>query len=75
MTIFSENTEIARLSLAMIAPYLASLLEALKFRRMAYSMTSPVGALSCSPRSAPVYSEAPSAFRVHQFELSGSVSG
>ena len=74
MMIFSEDTEIARSSPAMIASYSVSLLEAGKFRRMAYSMTSPVGALSCSPRPAPVCREAPSTFRVHQPELFGSIS-
>ena len=59
----------------MIASYSASLLEAEKFRRMACSMTSLVGALSCSPRPAPIYSEAPSTFRVHRSELFGSISG
>ena len=58
----------------MIASYSASLLEVGKFKRMACSMTSPVGALSCSLRLAPVYREAPSTFRFHQSMLSGSIS-
>ena len=74
MMIFSENTEIAKSSLAMIASYSASLLEAGKFSCMAYSMTSPVGALSCSPRPAPICHEAPSTFKVHQPKLSSSIS-
>ena len=74
MMIFSENTEIERLSPAMIASYSASLLEAGKFKRMTRSMTSSVGALSYSPRPAPIFHEAPSTFRVHQPELSGSSS-
>ena len=40
MIIFSEDTEIARSSPAMISLYSASLLEVGKFRRMARSMTS-----------------------------------
>ena len=58
----------------MIASYTASLLEAGKFRRVACSMISPIGALSCSPRPAPNYRDAPSTFRVHQPELSDSIS-
>ena len=57
----------------MITSYSASLLEARKFKCMACSKISPVGALSFSPRPAPVYREAPSTFRVHQSELSGSI--
>ena len=74
MMIFSEDMEVARLSLAIIVSYSASLLETEKFKRMACSMTSPVGALSCSPRLDPVYHEAPSTFRVHHLEPSGSIS-
>ena len=62
MIIFPKDTEIKRSSPAMIASYSASLLEARKFKRMACSMTSPVGALSYSPRPAPVYREIPSTF-------------
>ena len=58
----------------MMALYLASLLEAEKLRRMACSMTSPVGALSCNPKSDLVYREAPFTFRVHQPKPSGSIS-
>ena len=72
MMIFSEDTEIA--ILAMIASYSASLLEAEKSKRMAYSIISPVGALICSLNPASVYREAPSTFRVHQLELSDFVS-
>ena len=74
MMIFSKNTEIASSSPAMITAYSASLLEAGKFNHMACSMTSPVGDLSCNPRPVPVCREAPSTFRVHQPELSGSIS-
>ena len=58
----------------MIASYSASLLEAEKFKCMACSMTSPVGALSCSPKPALICHEPASTFRVHQLELSGSIS-
>ena len=58
----------------MIPSYLASLLEAGKFKCMACFMTSLVRALSCSPRPAPICCEAPSTFRIHQPELSGSSS-
>ena len=51
MMIFSEDTEIGSSSPAMIALYLASLLEEGKFKCMACSMTSSVGGLSCSPQA------------------------
>ena len=70
MMIFSEDTKIARSILAMIALYLASLLEVGKSKCMAYSIISSIRALSCSPSLAPVCSEAPSTFRAHQLELS-----
>ena len=73
MMIFSEDTEIARSSPAMIASYSASLLEVGKFRRMTCFMTSPVGALSCSPKPTLVCRDL-STFRVHQSELSNSFS-
>ena len=74
MIIFSEDMEIVRSIPAMIASYSALLLEARKFKRMACSIISLVGALSCSPRPAPVYRETPSTFRVHQLKLFGSIS-
>ena len=74
MMIFSKDTKIARSSPAMIASYSASLLEVEKFRLMSCSMTSLIGALSCNPTSDLVCREAPSTFRVHQPELSGSIS-
>ena len=64
MQIVSEDTEIARSSLAMMASYSALLFKAGKLKRMVCSMTSPVGALSCNPRPAPVCHEAPSTFSV-----------
>ena len=72
MIIFSEDMEIARSIPAMIASYSASLLEARKSKRMACSIISLVGALSCSPNLTLLYHEAPSTFRVHQLELSDS---
>ena len=60
--------------LAMIASYSALLLEVRNSKRMAYFIISSVKALSCSPRPAPVCREAQSTFRVHQPELSGSIS-
>ena len=74
MMIFSKNMEIARLIPAMIASYSTSLLEAGKSKCMVYSIISSVGALSYNPSLAPVCREAPSTFRVHQLELSGSIS-
>ena len=47
MVIFFEDTEIARFVPARIASYLASLLEARKSNRIAYSIISSVGAFSC----------------------------
>ena len=58
----------------MIASYSASLLEAGKSKRMVYSIIFPIRALSCSPSSTPVCREVPSTFRVHQLELSSSIS-
>ena len=74
MQIFYEDTEIARSSLAMMASYSASLLEAEKLKHMAYSMISPIGALSCNPRPAPVCHEASSTFRIHQPKSFGSTT-
>ena len=59
MMIFSEDMEIARSSPAIIASYSTSLLEARKSKRTAYSITSPVRALSCSPSPAPVCCKVP----------------
>ena len=57
----------------MITSYSASLLEAGKFKHMAYSMTSLIGALKGNPRLAPVCREEPYTFRFHQLKLSGSI--
>ena len=45
----------ARSSPVTIASYSDSLLEAGKSKRMTCSITSPVGASSCSPSPAPIY--------------------
>ena len=55
----------ARSSPAMMASYSDSLLEALKPRRTACSILSPVGEVNCRPMSAPDCLEAPSTQRVH----------
>ena len=73
MMIFSKDMEVARSSRAMITSYWASLLEAGKSKCMACSIISPIKALSCSPKPAIIYREAPSTFKVHQPELSGSI--
>ena len=52
MMIFSKDTEIARSSLAIIASFLASLLEARKSKCMACSIISSIGASSCRPNPA-----------------------
>ena len=74
MIIFSKDTKIARSILSMMASYSALLLEAEKSKRMAYFIISPIGALSCSPRLAPVCHKTPSTFRVHQSDSSDSIS-
>ena len=74
MIIFSEDTEIARSISAMMDSYSASLLEVGKFKHMACYIISLVGALSCSHRPTPVCRKAPSTFRVHQSNPSGSIS-
>ena len=52
-------------SLAIMASYSDSLLEALKPKRAACSILSPVGEVNCNPMSAPDCLEAPSTQRVH----------
>ena len=64
ITLF-EDTEIVRSTLARIASYSASLLEAGKSRRMACSIISPIEALSCSPSPTHVCRKAPSTFKIH----------
>ena len=65
MMIFYEDTEIARFIPARIASYSASLLDARKSNYIAYSILSPVGALSCKLTSTPMCREAPSTLRIH----------
>ena len=74
MMIFSEDIDVARSILAMIASYTISLLEAGKSRRMACSILSPVGALSCRPTPTPVFREALFTLRIHQPLLLESAS-
>ena len=74
MMIFSEDTEIARSIPARIASYSTSLLDAKKYNRIVYSIISPIGALSCRPTPVPIFQEAPSALRIHESALLGSVS-
>ena len=74
MMIFSEDTKIARSIPIIIASYSASLLEAGKSKRMACSIISMVGALSCSPSPTFDCRKVPSSFRIHQSELSDFVS-
>ena len=54
MMIFSEDTDVAWLISDKIASYSVSLLYAGKSSRMACSIISPVGALSCKPTPGPV---------------------
>ena len=70
MITLSKETEIPRSIPTRISSYSASLLEARKSKRMACSIISPIGALSCSPSPASVCHEAPSTFRIHQPKLS-----
>ena len=60
---------------AIKASYSNSLLEALKPKRTACSILSPVGEVNCRSMSAPDYLEAPSTQRVHLPLSSGQVSG
>ena len=63
MMSFSEDTDFARSIPARIASYSVSILEAGKSSRMACSILSPLGALSCKPNLAPVWREASSTLR------------
>ena len=65
----------ARSSSAIMASYSDSLLEALKPRRTAYSILSPVGEVNCKPIPAPDCLEAPSTQRIHQPFSFGKVLG
>ena len=59
-------TASASSSPAIMASYSDSLLEALKPKRTACSILSPVGEVNCRPIQAPDCLEAPSTQRVHQ---------
>ena len=74
MMIFSEDMDVARLIPTRITSYSVSLLDAGKSSRMACSIISPTGALSCKPTPAPVCREAPSTLRIHQPALPRSAS-
>ena len=74
MTIFFEDTKIAKSIPARIASYSASLLDAGKSNCIACCILALVGALSCKLTPAPVCQEAPSTLRIHQSALPGSVS-
>ena len=54
MMSFSEDIDFVRLTLARIALYSVSLLDTGKSSRMACSILSPVGALSCKSTPTPV---------------------
>ena len=72
--IFSEDTAASSLSLARMASYSTSLLEALNPSRIDCSILSPDGVLNYKPMPAPDHLDAPSILRVHQSKLSGHVS-
>ena len=75
MMSFSKDTDFARSTPTRIALYSVSLLDKGKPSRVAYSMLSLVGVLSCKPTPALLWQEAPSTLRIHQLALSGSISG
>ena len=54
---------------ANIASYSDSLLEGLKPKRIACSILSSTGDLSCKLMPTPVYQDAPSTLRIHQLKL------
>ena len=64
-----------RSSPAIMALYSNSLFEALKPRRTACSILSPVGEVNCRPIPTPDCLEAPSTQRIHQSFLFGQVLG
>ena len=74
MMFFSEDTKITRSTLARIASYSASLLDAGKSNRIACYILSPVGALSYKPTPDLIYRETPSTLRIHQLTLPGFAS-
>ena len=68
-------TASASSSPAIMASYSDSLLEALKPKRTACSILSPIGEVNCSPMPTPDCLEAPSTQRVHQPFSFGQVLG
>ena len=74
MMIFSKDTNVTRSISTRIASYSVSLLDAKKSSHMAYSILSPVGALSCKSTPALAYPEAMSTLRIHQSMLPESTS-
>ena len=65
MMIFLEDTDVTRSIPARIASYSISLLDAVKSSRMACSIISLVGALSCKSTPTPSCREASSTLRIH----------
>ena len=65
MMIFSEDTEVTRSIPAIIASYSASLWDMGKYNRIAYSILSPVRALSCKTTPTPICRKTPSTLRIH----------
>ena len=74
MMSFSEDIDFARLTMARISSYSVSLLDTRKSNRIAYSILSPVRALSCKPTPAPVWREVTSTLRTYQPALPWSTS-
>ena len=66
MISFSEDTDLSGSIPVRIASYSISLLDEGKSSRVACSILSPVGALSCKPTLAPIWQEALSTLRIHQ---------
>ena len=71
---FSKDTNFARSTPTNIASYSVSLLDGRKPSRMAYSILSPIGALSFKPTPAPVWREEVPISRIHQLALPWSAS-
>ena len=65
MISFSEDIDFARSIPARIASYSVSLLDVGKPSRMAYSILSPIGALSYKPTPGPVSQASSSTLRIH----------
>ena len=74
MMIFSKDTNVVRSIPARIASYKVSVLDMGKSSRMAYSILSPVRALSCKLTPTPVFREVSFTLRIHQSTLPRSAS-